>query len=159
MNNKILNISKSIKIANKLHNYKKRIVLVGGCFDVLHIGHIKFLKEAKKQGDILIIILENDNTVRKLKGNNRPINNQNIRAEILSSIIYTDYIIILPQNFKNKDYDNLVEKIKPGIIATTLNDENKEHKIRQAKKIGAKVKYVISRIPNQSSSKIIDLIL
>ena len=156
---KIISINKALKLVKQFKKNNKKIILAGGCFDILHIGHIKFLKEAKKQGDILIILLENDKTVRKLKGNNRPINNQNIRAEILSSITPINYVIILPQNFGNKDYDSLVEKIKPDIIATTLNDKNKEHKIRQAKKIGAKVRYVINRIPNQSSSKIIDLIL
>jgi len=53
---------------SKFHNLKKKVVLVGGCFDILHIGHLKFLEEAKKSGDILVVLLEDDKNVKRLKG-------------------------------------------------------------------------------------------
>ena len=73
----------------------KNIVLVGGCFDIVHLGHLIFLEKAKAKGDILIVLLESDENIRKNKGQNRPINNQEDRALFLSKLKMVDKLDIL----------------------------------------------------------------
>ena len=89
-----------------------KIVFANGCFDVIHIGHIKLLEFAKSQGDFLIVALDTDNKVRKAKGISRPFNNLEIRKEVLESIKYVDLVL---------DFDsdealiNLFNILKPDI--------------------------------------------
>lgn len=151
----IINVKNSTHISSELKKEGKKIVLAGGCFDILHIGHIKFLGEAKKHANLLLVMLESDEAVKKLKGENRPINIQKDRAKILSSLSMVDYVIILSKVLKDKEYDNLILRLKPDIIATTVGDKNEAHKKRQAKKLGAKLVYV-KKIRNRSTSKIIN---
>ena len=75
---------------------KKITVLAGGCFDVLHPGHIVFLEKAKKAGDYLVVLLESDKKIRKLKGKGRPVHSQKERAEILSALKSVDSVVCLP---------------------------------------------------------------
>lgn len=152
--NKVIDIKKAIKIAHKLNQQKKEIVLVGGCFDILHAGHVAFLENAKKQGDILFVILESDGKVKALKGSNRPINTQENRAYVLSSLYFVDYVVYLPMFSDDLEYDQLVEKIKPGIIATTKDDPFRYHKERQAKQTGASVVDVVARITHKSTGRL-----
>lgn len=119
-----------------------RVVLAGGCFDILHIGHVQFLSEAKKMGDTLVILLENDEKVKKLKGKNRPIFTQEIRAEMLSALICVDLVVVLPMVENDTEYMNLVMKIKPDIIAVTENDPYTEEKKRQAKTVGGELRTI-----------------
>jgi FAD synthetase len=135
----------------------QKIVLVGGCFDILHIGHITFLEKAKKAGDYLIVLLESDQAIQKLKGKNRPINSQADRAKILSSLKVVDKVIALPV-MKDLDYDELVKKIKPAVIATTSGDSGIHHKKRAAKLVGAKVKVVTKNIKDQSTTNLVKLL-
>lgn len=153
---KIITIKQAIEISKDLKRKNKIAVLVGGAFDLLHVGHVKFLEEAKKQGDFLFVLLESDKSIRKLKGNLRPLNSQKDRALILSSINYVDFVIKLKGILQNKEYDKIIQKLLPRVLATTAKDLNIEHKKRQAKLTGAKVIEVIKRIPNKSTSKIID---
>lgn len=155
---KLLTIQEAIKKSNELKRRDKKIILAGGVFDILHIGHIRFLSEAKKNGDTLFVILESDEAVRKYKGEKRPINTENDRAEILSSLEMVDYVIILPGLFKDSDYDDLISNIKPDILATTAGDLKIEHKKRQAEKIGARVIEVIGRVKDKSTSNIVELL-
>ncbi len=86
-------------------------VFTNGCFDILHSGHIEYLQKAKNLGDILIIGLNSDTSVKKLKGQKRPINNENDRALILSNLRFVDYVIIFPQQTPVE----LIKIIKPDI--------------------------------------------
>ena len=135
----------------------KRIVITGGCFDLIHLGHVKLLEKAKEKGDVLIVLLESDNSVKKLKGKNRPINNQDERAEVLSAISYIDIIVKLKKVASNAEYDKLISQIKPHVIAATEGDSGINHKNRQAKLVGAKVVFVIKKINNRSSSRLTKL--
>lgn len=154
---KILKIKEAISISRKIKNNGKSIVLVGGCFDILHIGHITFLEQAKKLGNFLFVLLESDESIRNLKGKNRPVNNQKDRAEILSSLMNVDYVVILKNILKNKDYDDLVIGIKPNFIAVTNGDKNYIYKKRQAEKISAKI-VTLKNFKDKSTTKIIKLI-
>jgi rfaE bifunctional protein nucleotidyltransferase chain/domain len=153
--NKILNLNEARILSKKLHQEKQTIVLTGGCFDILHVGHFSLFEHAKKEGDKLVVLLENDEKIKKTKGLKRPLHSQSERAYMLSLIIPIDYVILLPFLESDDKYDDIIEKIKPDIIATTKNDPNIKHKKRQAEKIGAKVKEVIPYIPEKSTSNIL----
>ncbi len=156
--NKILKVEEAIKIAIKLREENKSIVLVGGCFDILHVAHVKFLEKAKQKGNVLFVLLENDDNVRKLKGKNRPINTQKNRAMVLSALSSVDYVVQLPNLKNNTDYDKVVSQIQPSIIAITAKDPNIVHKIRQAKQINGKVVSVLQKISDQSTTRLARLI-
>jgi rfaE bifunctional protein nucleotidyltransferase chain/domain len=121
---------------------KGRIVLTGGCFDILHIGHVRFLSEAKTMGDYLIVLLESDGKVKELKGKSRPVFVQEERAEMLSALGSVDLVVLLPMTQNDRDYLDLVMDIKPDIIAVTENDPNIKNKSRQAKEIGGELRIV-----------------
>lgn len=156
--NKIVNVEEAHKISKQLKSLNKTIVLAGGCFDILHVGHITFLESAKKQGDYLFVLLENDENVKALKGNDRPINHQRERAQVLAAISSVDYVVLLGEMKTNDDYDNLIYALLPDIIATTQNDPQIIHNERQAKKIGAKVSVVTSRIKDKSTTLLAEII-
>lgn len=156
--NKIITIQQAATKSENLREQRKTIVIAGGCFDLLHIGHIQFLKAAKKQGDVLMLLLESDKAVEKLKGEKRPISKQADRAEVLASLEMVDSVVLLPHPLDDHDYDSLVLKLKPAIIATTKNDPAIVHKKRQAALINANVVTVIDRIDNQSSSTYIKVL-
>lgn len=107
--NKIIENIEIEQLANKLKAESKTIALTNGCFDILHIGHARYLKEAKKLADILIVGINSDLSVKKIKGENRPINNQDDRAELLSYFEFIDYLVI----FTEPTADDLILKIKP----------------------------------------------
>lgn len=155
MNNKnILTVDEAIDISKDLRTQKKKIVLAGGCFDILHTGHIGFLSKAKASGDVLFVLLESDESIQKQKGPKRPINNQEDRARMLSSLRMVDYVVILAKTCTNDEYDDIIKSIAPALLATTHGDLQRVHKERQAEKIGAQVVDVVEYLNNQSTSKI-----
>ena len=155
---RVINIQDAIKISKQIKTSGKTIVLAGGVFDILHLGHIRFLENAKKYGDFLLVLLESDQNAKRKKERNRPIHTQKDRAFILSSLQIIDYVIMLPEMTKNSQYDKLISQLRPDVIVTTENDPEKKHKERQAKMIGSKVEYVIKRIKDHSTTKIEKLI-
>ena len=91
---------------------KKKIVFTNGCFDILHRGHVEYLAKAAELGDKLIIGLNTDSSVRRLKGENRPVNNEEARAILLSSLIFTDKIIL----FEEDTPLQLINFIQPDVL-------------------------------------------
>ena len=89
----------------------KKIVFTNGCFDIIHVGHVRYLTTAKSFGDVLIVGLNTDESVRKLKGESRPINNQNDRAEVLLGLKAVDYVIF----FGEQTAENIIAEVKPDI--------------------------------------------
>lgn len=152
----IISITKIKSFSEKLKKENKKIVLAGGCFDILHIAHIAFLEKSKKAGDILILLLESDEAIKKLKGEKRPLNNQNNRAKVLSSVEFVDFVVPLDKPFKNEDYRKLVSEIKPDVITVTSGDPNLENKKQQAKSVGGVVKVVLKKIPEHSTTKLLE---
>ena len=94
----------------KLHQQK--IVFTNGCFDVLHFGHVHYLLEAKKLGDILVVGLNSDDSVRRLKGPTRPINGEKERAFVLASLAFVDYITL----FEEDTPENLIKVVQPDVL-------------------------------------------
>lgn len=90
----------------------KKIVFTNGCFDIIHIGHIRYLKQAISYGDYLIVAINSDESIKKIKGDNRPIIKQDQRAEVLSSLDFITYVTI----FDESTPINLIEKIKPDFL-------------------------------------------
>ncbi len=131
-------------------------VLVGGCFDVLHPGHVIFLEKAKKAGNYLIVLLESDQKVKALKGVSRPVHSQKERAQVLSALSFIDYIVLLPFMRSDREYDNLIAKIRPDIIAATKGDKNASYHQRSAKQVGASFKFVTNMIGDHSTSGILN---
>lgn len=135
---------------------KIKTVLVGGCFDILHPGHVIFLQKAKRLGDRLVVLLESDRKIKKLKGVNRPVHNQKERSLVLKALKFVDSIVLLDFIESDQEYDEIIKKIKPDIIATTLGDPDIFYKKRSAELVGAKLKYVTKRIKGHSTSKLVD---
>ena len=109
---KTKSLEEILLLAKKLKKEGKIIAFTNGCFDILHPGHIKILKEAKKKADILIVGLNSNISVKKIKGPQRPILSQSARAKILESIKYVDYVVI----FNEKTPYNLIKRIKPDYL-------------------------------------------
>ncbi len=98
------------KDLENLKKTNKKIVFTNGCFDILHTGHIDLLKKAKSYGEVLIVGLNTDESIKKIKGKNRPINNQEERAEIISSLKDVDYVVF----FNEETPKRIISKIKPN---------------------------------------------
>ncbi|OPX27524.1 MAG: bifunctional heptose 7-phosphate kinase/heptose 1-phosphate adenyltransferase [Candidatus Cloacimonas sp. 4484_140] len=100
------------KIAQNLHDADRKIVFTNGCFDIIHRGHIEYLNKAKKLGDILIIGLNSDDSVRRLKGINRPINYEQDRAVVLDNLKSVDYVCLFDED---TPYE-LIKIVQPDIL-------------------------------------------
>lgn len=138
------------------HN-KLTKVLVGGCFDLIHYGHVSFLEKAKQAGDFLIVALESDETVRKLKGDTRPIHTQMQRQRMLEALRMVDEVIVLPPMNGDKDYQDLVATLNPDVLAVTEGDPITEKKNHQAELIGATL-VIIPKIHTPSTSQLAKLL-
>jgi D-beta-D-heptose 7-phosphate kinase/D-beta-D-heptose 1-phosphate adenosyltransferase len=122
-NHSIFNENNCLVLKKYLKN--KKVIFTSGCFDLLHDGHIEVLKKAKELGDILIVALNDDSSIKNIKGVTRPINNLNTRLSILSSIKYVDFIIIFSENTPN----NIYNIIQPDILVK--GDDYSIEKIKQ----------------------------
>ena len=100
-----------IKIVKKEQQEGKTFSATNGCFDILHVGHVRYLQATKALADYSIVMLNSDSSVKMLKGESRPINNENDRAEILTALNCVDYVVL----FNEKSPANLLEEIKPDI--------------------------------------------
>lgn len=90
----------------------EKIVFTNGCFDILHVGHVRYMQEAAKLGDIFVVGLNSDASVKRLKGSERPVNNENDRAEILSSLGFVDYVVV----FEEDTPYELIKKVQPDVL-------------------------------------------
>lgn len=111
MNSKILPRDELRKVVARLKSEGKKIVFTNGCFDLLHVGHARYLKEARKLGDVLIIGLNSDASVRRLKPQ-RPINEESHRAEVLASLEAVDYVTLFSED---TPYE-LIKSIRPDVL-------------------------------------------
>lgn len=99
------------QFCEELRQQGKRIVFTNGCFDIIHAGHVRYLTTAKNFGDVLIVGLNTDESVRRLKGATRPINNQNDRAEVLLGLRAVDHVIF----FGEETAEILISEVKPDV--------------------------------------------
>ena len=151
-----MSIVKKEELKDLLYSLKgKKIVFTNGCFDILHTGHAKYLKESKKYGDILIVGLNSDTSVKKLKGENRPINNETDRALLLDELKSVDYVVIFEQDSSVE----LLNIIKPDIYTKgadyTLNTLPEAQTVI---KNGGEVKF-INLVEGKSTTNVVKNIL
>lgn len=111
-NNKILSKNNLTKIIPRLKKSKKRIVFTNGCFDIIHYGHVAYLEKAKAKGDVLIVGVNSDSSVRKIKGKKRPVNSQSSRVKTIAAFECVDYAII----FNEDTPFNLIKRIVPDVL-------------------------------------------
>ena len=109
---KILSLDQLLALVKGWKNSKQHIVFTNGCFDILHIGHIEYLEKSKEKGDKLIIGLNTDSSVRILKGENRPINNELSRARMLAALSFVDAVVL----FSEQTPLELIKKINPDAL-------------------------------------------
>jgi D-beta-D-heptose 7-phosphate kinase/D-beta-D-heptose 1-phosphate adenosyltransferase len=155
-------VSEKIRAKNELRDILeglkrrgKKIVFTNGCFDILHVGHVRCLEEAKRMGDTLVVALNSDRSVRSIKGPSRPFIPEEERAEVLSALACVDYVVI----FDDPDPLELITFLKPNVLVkggdwtpeTTIGKEVVE-------KAGGKV-VIIPQIQGVSTSDIIDRIV
>lgn len=95
----------------KLHQSGKTVVVTNGCFDILHVGHVRYLQKTKSFADYMIVLLNSDKSVRSIKGPTRPINNEQDRAEVLNALACVDYVVLFDENSPA----NLIDEIKPDV--------------------------------------------
>ena len=137
-------------LANEIKDKGKKIVFTNGCFDILHLGHVKYLEKAKSFGDILIVGVNSDKSVSKLKGTNRPVNSQIDRSYLIASLKMVDYVVI----FNEDTPTDLINLIKPEILVKGSDYEGKtvagEELVKELK--------LVKLIEGKSTTKIINKI-
>ena len=128
MSGKIIDPDELARRAKQLRASGERLVVTNGCFDLLHVGHVRYLQAARALGDALAVALNSDRSVRELKGDGRPINNERDRAEVLAALACVDLVTI----FDDKRATRLLEKVEPAVYAkggdytaTTLDAEER----------------------------------
>jgi rfaE bifunctional protein nucleotidyltransferase chain/domain len=109
----VLKRNELTSVLTDLKGQGKRIVSTNGCFDILHVGHVRFLKAARALGDVLVVGLNTDASVRKLKGKARPVTGEDDRAEILASLSCVDYVCLFPEDTPVE----LLKVVKPDVHA------------------------------------------
>lgn len=103
---------KNIKaLVEKLQASGKTVVTTNGCFDILHVGHVRYLTKTKSFADYMVVLLNSDKSVRAIKGEGRPINNQDDRAEVLCALSCVDFVVFFDENSPK----SLLEEIKPNV--------------------------------------------
>lgn len=151
----IVTLEQIIDIRRKLKSENKKVVFTNGCFDILHSGHIDYLSKSKKLGDILIVGVNTDSSIRRIKGNKRPIMNEGDRAFILSSLKPVDYVVLFDEDTPAE----IINKIVPDILVKGADWEISKIIGRDiVEKNGGEVK-TITFVNDISTSKIIDTIL
>ena len=113
VNSKILTLDQLGTESGRLREEGKRVVVSNGCFDILHVGHVRYLAAARKLGDVLVVGLNGDDSVRQLKGGGRPVNRERDRAEVLTALESVDYVTIFPE----KRATNFLRAAQPAVYA------------------------------------------
>ena len=132
----------------------QRIVFTNGCFDILHAGHVRYLEEARALGDCLVLGLNTDASVRRLKGETRPVNTELDRAAVTGALAAVDYVVL----FDEPTAETLIEKVRPAVYVKG-GDYTRETlpEARVVEKYGGEVHF-IALVPGRSTTKIIEKI-
>jgi D-glycero-beta-D-manno-heptose 1-phosphate adenylyltransferase len=155
MRSKILKLSDLLQVIEGLREAGKRIVFTNGCFDILHVGHVRYLSAARSKGDALVLGLNSDESVKSIKPDNRPIVSQDQRAEVLAGLACVDYITI----FDEPDPLALIQTIKPDVLIKGADWEEVEIIGSDVVKLYGGDVVRIEVVPGISTSQIIQRIL
>jgi rfaE bifunctional protein nucleotidyltransferase chain/domain len=154
MKKKIVSVEELTRIAREMRAAGKRLVVTNGCFDMLHLGHVRYLQAARALGDVLAVGLNGDQSVRELKGADRPINNEGDRAELLAALEDVDFVAIFPEVRATRFLETVAPEIyvKGGdYTSDTLNAEERA----AMEKIGTTIRFIPFQ-PGYSTSRIIE---
>ena len=152
--NKILDRNTLKNELDTLRNNGKKIAFTNGCFDILHIGHVRYLREAKKTADILVLALNSDSSVKKIKGEKRPLVPQEDRAEIMAALEFIDFVTIFDETTPLE----LINLLKPDVLIKGGDwAEDKVVGRDEIKKWGGKLT-LIPEINGKSTTSIVDKI-
>jgi rfaE bifunctional protein nucleotidyltransferase chain/domain len=144
----LLSVDEAAALAERLRAEGKRIVLANGCFDLLHVGHIRYLREARALGDALFVGLNSDPAVRRLKGPGRPLMPATERAELLAALRDVDHVVL----FDDDTADRLVARLRPHVHAKgTDYTEDSVPERASVRAIGGQV--AIAGDPKQHSTR------
>ncbi len=119
---KIISLSGLKRILTGLRKKRKRIVFTNGCFDLLHFGHVDYLQEAKKKGDILVVAVNSDASIRKIKGKKRPIIGEKNRLSVVAALQSVDYVVL----FKEDTPLKVIKALKPDILVKGADWDKKD---------------------------------
>lgn len=155
MNQKIKTQEELIKIVQKLKAQGKKVVTTNGVFDILHIGHVRSFEQARKFGDVLIVAINSDSSVKKIKGDRRPVIGQKERAEMLAALEIIDYVTIFEETTPN----NLWDKVKPNVHVKGKDWEHKNPPEKELIERNGGVMKFIDLEPGFSTSNLINKIL
>jgi len=150
----IKNHLKLQKIVSGLRLQGKKIIFTNGCFDILHYGHVKYLEDSKKKGDILIVAINSDASIKSIKGNKRPITQEKDRLRIIAGLQSVDYVTIFDDDTPIK----LIMLLKPDILIKGADwKKNKIVGSGFVLKHGGKI-YSVNLIPGRSTTSLINKI-
>ena len=154
-NKKIVDEKELLSIITSLKNDNKKIVFTSGCFDIIHAGHVLYLEDAKEKGDVLVVLLNSDSSVKGLKGETRPIVDEFGRASVLSGLESVDYICL----FDDETPCRLIEKMRPDVVIKGGDYKGKHiPEMDMVDVYGGVVEYV-TMVDGCSTTKIIEKIL
>lgn len=154
MKNKIIELDNLIKIVNKEKENGKTVVATSGCFDILHSGHVQYLEAAKQIGNVFVLFLNSDNSVKQLKGEERPIVSEKDRAEVVAGLGCIDYVCI----FDEVTPCNVIQKTRPDFWVKGADYENVDIPEKEViDSYGGKIEYINFK-DGCSSTNIIDRI-
>jgi D-beta-D-heptose 7-phosphate kinase/D-beta-D-heptose 1-phosphate adenosyltransferase len=152
--NKILDRNTLKNKLEALRKEGKKIAFTNGCFDILHVGHVRYLREAKKIGDILVLALNSDSSVRAIKGEERPLVCEEERAEVLAALEFIDFVTIFPELTPLE----LIKHLKPDILIKGGDwPEEKVVGREEVKKWGGHVA-IIPKVEGKSTTNIVEKI-
>ncbi len=151
MESKILSLEKLIRELDRQRPSGKTVVFTNGCFDILHVGHVRYLTKAKACGDILVLGLNSDKSVKTIKGEKRPVVSELQRAEVLAGLQCVDYITL----FDEPDPLSLIERLEPDVLVKGADwSEDKIVGAREVRERGGRV-VRIEFVPGESTTEII----
>lgn len=112
MHPKVKSLARLVKLRNEWKHRRKKVVFTNGCFDILHYGHVSYLRKARSLGDVLIVGLNRDSSVCKLKGPGRPVHSEIDRAEILAELSSVDAVVL----FADATPEHLIRRLRPDVL-------------------------------------------
>ena len=152
--NKILERNELREKMEELRNNGKKIAFTNGCFDILHVGHVRYLREARKTADVLVLALNSDSSVRSIKGEKRPLMNEKERAEILAALEFVDFVTIFPELTPLE----LINYLKPDVLIKGGDwPEEKVVGREEVKQWGGRVA-IIPEVEGKSTTNIVEKI-
>jgi rfaE bifunctional protein nucleotidyltransferase chain/domain len=150
----VVSLDEARALRERARSQNRRVVFTNGCFDLLHVGHVRYLQEAARQGDLLFVGLNDDRSTRKVKGPGRPYVSQEDRAEILAALRWVDYVVL----FTDRTAERLIRALRPDVYVKGGDCRVEDlPEARVVAEYGGEV-HLTSLTPGRSTSKLVSAI-